>query len=462
MTEIKFENFDKLNRQPFAERLTKVITTFYPFSDGAYVLSLNASFGSGKTTFLQMWKTFLEERQFKVIYLNAWESDFDDEPLIPISTGLLEQIGNKDGASKKATKALQGIMGATALIGNSVLEKATGVDVQKILSAVEDDLKDGTLQKLGEDLSKAFFIKKNIYKELRDCLKVYLDQLPHKPLVILVDELDRVRPDYAVKFLEAIKHIFSIQGVCFILAVDREQLEASVKQLFGNVNFDNYYRRFITREANLPEASNVEWSSFIEQVGKEYFDRKETAGVIFLLTTNQRKMIQQFASELCGAFQLTPRQAEHMFRIFSQFIAVDNVQRAALDPWLRMGLFLIALMISGNIEIYQQLGKGILSPSRLYDFIYNLQFHGDGAADDRRYLLLDALSFALTSENKAFQEDAINVAISVDSPGNSHSDRSALLGHLVRRLNNSARLPHSISGFQTLYKKLEEWKDFLA
>ena len=52
-----FEKFDCFNRKTFADRLTKAITLFSPFAESSYVISLNASYGAGKTTFLEMWKT---------------------------------------------------------------------------------------------------------------------------------------------------------------------------------------------------------------------------------------------------------------------------------------------------------------------------------------------------------------------------------------------------------------------
>ena len=61
--EPSFSSFDKdkFQRKPFADRLTKAITCFSPLVEGTYVLSLNACFGSGKTTFLKMWQHKLEQ-----------------------------------------------------------------------------------------------------------------------------------------------------------------------------------------------------------------------------------------------------------------------------------------------------------------------------------------------------------------------------------------------------------------
>ena len=94
---------------------------------------------------------------------------------------------------------------------------------------------------------KALFDKLN--KSLADCV----EELKEKPLVIMVDELDRARPDYAVKFLETLKHFFQTKGIVFILAVDKAHLESSVKSLYGSdINFPEYYRKFVHRNVSLP------------------------------------------------------------------------------------------------------------------------------------------------------------------------------------------------------------------
>ena len=67
-----------------------------------------------------------------------------------------------------------------------------------------------------------------------------------------MDELDRARPDYAVRFLETLKHFFQTKGIIFILAVDKAHLESSVKSLYGSdINFPEYYRKFVHRNVSL-------------------------------------------------------------------------------------------------------------------------------------------------------------------------------------------------------------------
>jgi len=70
---------DVLKREGCAANLTRVIES----SDAPLVLTVEAPWGSGKTTFIRMWKALLESKGHTCLYFNAWESDFVDDPLVP-------------------------------------------------------------------------------------------------------------------------------------------------------------------------------------------------------------------------------------------------------------------------------------------------------------------------------------------------------------------------------------------
>ncbi len=68
------------------------------------------------------------------------------------------------------------------------------------------------------------------------------------PVIIIVDELDRCRPTYAVKLLEEIKHAFDVHGLVFILGMNGEQLGHSLSGAYGpGFNGPAYLSRFISR-----------------------------------------------------------------------------------------------------------------------------------------------------------------------------------------------------------------------
>jgi hypothetical protein len=75
-----------------------------------------------------------------------------------------------------------------------------------------------------------------------------------KPMFVFIDELDRCRPTYAIELLETVKHLFDIPGLIFVIATDTEQLQHSIKAVYGE-GFDSnkYLYRFFDRTFTLKQ-----------------------------------------------------------------------------------------------------------------------------------------------------------------------------------------------------------------
>ena len=92
----------------------------------------------------------------------------------------------------------------------------------------------------------------------------------------MIDELDRCRPSYAVELLEVAKHLFSVDRIIFVLAVNRDQLAHSVRALYGS-DFDaeGYLRRFFDVDFQLPEPNRDAFiAAQLQATGiADYFDQ---------------------------------------------------------------------------------------------------------------------------------------------------------------------------------------------
>ncbi|WP_278353191.1 P-loop NTPase fold protein, partial [Chryseobacterium gleum] len=82
----------KLEKQQYAEVLTDIVELY---SDG-FVLAINNEWGTGKTTFVKMWQQHLKNKNFRTVYFNAWENDFDSNPLVAIMSELKPLINTKN------------------------------------------------------------------------------------------------------------------------------------------------------------------------------------------------------------------------------------------------------------------------------------------------------------------------------------------------------------------------------
>lgn len=384
--EMTFAKDDKLGgRAEYAERLTQAISKFHTLADGAYVLSLNAPFGAGKTHFLSMWKSYLQKEHYQVISINAWETDFAENPAIPIISALVEGIAPKNQkAATKLKDALHTAMAASAMIGNQLLSHKTGIDVKEVVEGVESEKEGKTLAKAGERLYHRFAYQQKAFKELRSTLSEFVQSLPEQgkksPLIILVDELDRARPDYAVNFLETIKHLFAVSGIVFVLAVNRQQLEISVRQLFGtDIDFKDYYLRFVTTETNLPEPNQDDLKEYIKSRLQHYFPSHNFA-------QSQGSLID-YITNLAIIFDLKLRSIDAYIRRIRQ-------TDLALDKTSTESLHIISLYTAigfSNESFYKQISQKDITPQDTRSFYNSLPFArlGDNESDARRELSID-------------------------------------------------------------------------
>ena len=118
-------------------------------------------------------------------------------------------------------------------VGNYASEKfdnATIVDLAKIATFKDEDE-----VVVGRNLTDNY---KNQLSALNDCklaLTHYVNCFPEgkRKVFVLVDELDRCRPTYAIEMLETIKHFFSLDNYIFVVATDTNQLSHSIKAVYG-------------------------------------------------------------------------------------------------------------------------------------------------------------------------------------------------------------------------------------
>ena len=81
---------DKLDREKLAPVLTSIADAY---AHSGAVLAIDGEWGSGKTTFVKMWRQYLTNAGYKTLYFNAWATDFIEDPLIALIGELKEVIG---------------------------------------------------------------------------------------------------------------------------------------------------------------------------------------------------------------------------------------------------------------------------------------------------------------------------------------------------------------------------------
>jgi len=274
-----FENC-KLDRKKYADVLTSIIENY---SDG-FVLALNNKWGAGKTTFVKMWQQSLKNLDYETIYFNAWENDFDDNPLIALIGELKNIRQTEDNNFKKVIKSAAKLSkNITPALLKAILNKY--LDSELLVETLTDGIKTGT--EIFEDEIKEYVDRKKSIVDFRNDLSHFVSENgDRKPLIFIIDELDRCRPNYAVSLLEQIKHFFNVKNIVFILSIDKEQLGNAICGTYNSDKIDSneYLRRFIDIEYSIPEPNNQDFFNYLF----EYFNY----GSFF--NSNERLQYYQF------------------------------------------------------------------------------------------------------------------------------------------------------------------------
>ena len=241
-------NGDLLDRKMCGEVLEGLAKTF---SSGC-VIALDGKWGTGKSTFVRMWGEYMKRNGYTVLSFNAWESDFVLDPLVCLIAELKKAtvVAGKDNV-EKLTKAVAKISFAMlpALVGQ-IAKHLTGVDFQDMAKDAMSETVN-ILNRCVDDYAK----QRESLDDFRVALSEYVESVrQEKPVIFIIDELDRCNPNYAVKTLERIKHLFSVKNVVYVLAIDREQFCHSIRGYYGSekIDADDYLRRFIDIQYSLP------------------------------------------------------------------------------------------------------------------------------------------------------------------------------------------------------------------
>ncbi|SJZ99686.1 KAP family P-loop NTPase fold protein [Selenihalanaerobacter shriftii] len=353
-----FKN-DALDREENIKSLTNIIE----FHKNAAVMAINSPWGTGKTTFIKMWKAYLENNNFNTLYFNAWENDFVEEPFIAFISEFEEILTDKTKLEKFQTvskEVVKGFIPAIVKLGTSGildLEKVNfGDDIENVISTYSE--------KIASEQIKNYKQTKNAMAKFREVLTGFVEEQykkSGKPIILFVDELDRCRPNFAIQLLEKLKHLFYIDGLIFILAVDKNQLSKSIKVIYGNeMDTEGYLARFIDFEYILPNPENNDFVAHLinKYDIKEILNKKNNNNVDFYI---------ELTKSLITAFDFSLRVQEKLFsRLFLILCSIESYNSLRFE----LLLFLMILRYF-DYKLYIKFREGNINYEEMKSILLN-------------------------------------------------------------------------------------------
>lgn len=311
---------DALNRKSYGEALLNLVIR----SSDELVVSLDGKWGEGKTTFVKMWQGLLSEANVPNIYIDAFSNDYIDDAFISVASAInsfaesniskenhektteLKEKSKKLGIQLLSWSAKVGIKAATlGIIRDCDLEELKDIkdDLAKGPSGIIGDFIEERLSSHAKDVE---LIKS--FRELLSVIPSKIKDNDNKPLVIIVDELDRCKPTFAVEIIEKIKHLFSVKNVVFVLVMHKAQLEESIRSVYGpNIDAHTYLQKFINLETTIPKITGQRYSNDLSKYSRKLLKIHE------LETWRDERNIIESIDPLANHFNLSLRQLEKVF-----------------------------------------------------------------------------------------------------------------------------------------------------
>lgn len=241
---------DQLNRKFISENIEECVELIQKKNSGhAVSFAINAKWGEGKTYFISMWKTQIEESRKEVaVYYNAWENDDCDSAILPLLYNIISIEEDRDyDKFLEYVKLFMKTLGINTL--KFGINKLLG-DNKEIVEIISNSIGDGKEYSISDIFSEfdEYYGKR---KKLQESLKNFIPD--NGNLWVFIDDLDRCNPIFAINTLECIKHFFNIDHIIFIFAIDFYHLTKSAEQIYGRkIDSESYMKKFFDVIYQLP------------------------------------------------------------------------------------------------------------------------------------------------------------------------------------------------------------------
>ncbi|MEQ4641258.1 P-loop NTPase fold protein [Providencia rettgeri] len=253
-SELSFSTRDEFSRKPIAEKLINLLESDIDLSP----IVINGDWGTGKTEFCL--KTIQEMKgsneKLKCVYIDAFNADSSDEPILTLIAAIVSLFPDKEDKKSIINKAIPVIKYASKVLLNASTTLILKENAEKLGEDLSEALKDQTATAIDATIDNLLDTHEKSTENI-SALRSILESLSFdSPVIVFIDELDRCRPNYALKMIESIKHIFNIKNVKFVLVTNVNQLSSSINKLYGeSINANRYMDKFIGFKIDLPDYS---------------------------------------------------------------------------------------------------------------------------------------------------------------------------------------------------------------
>lgn len=313
------EHEEKLpaNVKKYGETLADQLVFTMQKQQHSIAVGITGEWGSGKTTFLNLLKNNLDKRA-EIVEFNPWMCQTPEQVTRDFFASLRQQLSQKHSSLSKPishyAKYLEKIR--ISILGSIWLESTSLIKTPSLLT-------------LKNELSSKF-------------------SLLDKPVVILIDDLDRLESKEVFEVLRLIRNTGDINNTIYITTFDKEYVTSVLKGIGCNTP-SAYLEKIFPIELHLPKPEDYQ----IWEVFKEELIVQDTTGRGFA-----EKLINSFSgsdSELILKILTNYRKVKRFCRLF--MLNVKFVAKYYLSDFKYLDLFWIELLQFYDNQTYDSLAR---------------------------------------------------------------------------------------------------------
>lgn len=371
---------DALHLNAYTEGLARFISTCpLPMT-----ISLQGSWGSGKSSMMNLLEKALEQETLCITF-NTWQySQFDLGERLPILfyQSLMEKLGKtKAQKDQEEEKKIQEVCKRGLALAARLTARHFGVEglMDEVHStfqgATSAETRAPSLTETVEGLRKSF----------QELVAARLQQEKKGRAIFFVDDLDRLPPARAVELMEVLKTALECENCVFVLAIDYEVVLRGVKAKYGEDFGAEKGRSFFDKMIQLPFDLPVEqyrMEDFLDGLTDgigDYPCRRALlgyvrAGDLELSHPEDRRYVHDMALLAAG------RNPRSLKRFFNSFALLSQVARASsphMEDRKYVLLFGVVALKTAYPKLYDHLMEICHSGLDLIEF--HGWFHSDEA-----------------------------------------------------------------------------------
>jgi len=308
---------DSLQRDRFVNAAFDTIAKIEDKS--CYVIGLYGKWGSGKTSIIQLLKNKFKSEDYYAVYFNPWNFETREALMVELFKKIYIGVKREDKLKPKLKQ-----------VGRFLKNTADYLYLPKVsIGAAEIDASNtakGIFRGLGN-----FLDEETGLEEQKEEVNQILRQMD-KPLIIFIDDIDRLDKDEIKLLLKIVKQTADFDNIRYVLSLDEEMVARSLATSYGGgteVDGKKFIEKIVQLPLRIPELSIERRHEYTLSLFKEWQDQNPS-----VVNQNEWLGFNSRLQIMHRYFISTPRDSKRLLNSFTFVVASLKGEVNALDLFL--------------------------------------------------------------------------------------------------------------------------------